>query len=93
MLGIILIKHQGENSWQCLDKIFFSDSQIIQNYGHQTLVRKKNGDTLNRNHLNATHLDNVISPQLFLFKANKSKHKTFPSFPIKFITLSDKMTK
>jgi hypothetical protein len=39
------------------------------------------------------HLDNAKSPQLFLFKANKSKHKTFPSLPIKVITLSDKMTK
>lgn len=48
---------------------------------------------LGRNHLNASRLDNVISPQLFLFKANKSKHKTFLSLPITFITLSDKMTK
>lgn len=95
MPGIILIKLQEQNSGQGLDRFFFffSDSQMIQNYGHQTLVRKKNGATFNRKHLNATHLDNVISPQLFLFKANKSKHKTFPSFPIKFITLSDKMTK
>lgn len=66
---------------------------MIQNFGNQMLVRKKNGDMLNRNHLNATRLDNVISPQLLLFKANKSKHQTFPSFPIKFIILSDKMTK
>lgn len=95
---IILIKFQGWNSGQGLGGIFLlffilrqpNDSKLWQN---QTLVREKNTDTLNRNHLNATRPDNVISPQLFLFKANKSKHKTFQSFPIKFITLSDKMTK
>lgn len=76
-----------------LSNFFLKDKQIIQNYGNQILAEKKNSDMLNRNHLNAVSLDNIIFPQLFLFKTNKNKHKTFPSPPIKFITLSDKMTK